>query len=145
MSVMQNWKKVRKAFMAPELLFGARMYGVGIDMWAVGCIICELLLKAPFLPGESDLDQLTRIFQTLGTPSEDTWPGVTKLQDFIQFKVLPGIPLNEIFTAAGDDLLLYTTTIILITGCYQTPGLYPVQKSVKETSFVLDIANFISS
>lgn len=50
------------------------MYGVGVDMWAVGCIICELLLKAPFLPGESDLDQLTRIFQTLGTPSEETWP-----------------------------------------------------------------------
>lgn len=61
-------------FRCPELLFGARMYSTGVDMWAVGCIIAELLLRVPFLPGESDLDQLTRIFHTLGTPNEQTWP-----------------------------------------------------------------------
>lgn len=32
-------------YRAPELLFGARMYGVGVDMWAVGCILAELLLR----------------------------------------------------------------------------------------------------
>jgi len=30
--------------------------------------------QVPFLPGESDLDQLSRIFQALGTPSEECWP-----------------------------------------------------------------------
>ena len=30
--------------------------------------------KVPFLPGSSDLDQLSKIFETLGTPSEDSWP-----------------------------------------------------------------------
>ncbi|KAG8273226.1 Cyclin-Dependent Kinase 7 [Homalodisca vitripennis] len=92
-------------YRSPELLFGARMYAVGVDMWAVGCILAELLLRLPFLPGESDLDQLTKIFQALGTPSEETWPGVTSLTDYIQFKAFPGTPLNHIFTAAGDDLL----------------------------------------
>lgn len=43
-------------------------------MWAIGCILAELLLRVPFLPGESDLDQLSRIFQVFGTPSEETWP-----------------------------------------------------------------------
>lgn len=43
-------------------------------MWAVGCILAELLLRVPFLPGESDLDQLSRIFQVFGTPTEETWP-----------------------------------------------------------------------
>ena len=33
-----------------------------------------LSLKVPFLPGCSDLDQLSKIFETLGTPSEDSWP-----------------------------------------------------------------------
>lgn len=33
----------------------------------------------PFLPGESDLDQLSRIFQVLGTPTEKDWP-VSRLQ-----------------------------------------------------------------
>ncbi len=32
-------------YRAPELLFGARNYGTGIDMWAVGCILAELLLR----------------------------------------------------------------------------------------------------
>lgn len=43
-------------------------------MWAIGCILAELLLRVPFLPGESDLDQLSRIFQVFGTPGEETWP-----------------------------------------------------------------------
>ena len=33
-----------------------------------------LSLKVPFLTGCSDLDQLSKIFETLGTPSEDSWP-----------------------------------------------------------------------
>lgn len=49
------------------------MYGPAIDIWAVGCILAELLLRVPFLPGESDLDQLDRIIQVLGAP-EKVWP-----------------------------------------------------------------------
>merc|ERR1711963_1144083 len=41
----------------------------------------------------------------LGTPTEETWPGLTSLPDYIQFKPNPGTPLGDIFTAAGDDLL----------------------------------------
>ncbi|XP_063221761.1 cyclin-dependent kinase 7 isoform X2 [Bacillus rossius redtenbacheri] len=96
---------VTRWYRSPELLFGARMYGTGVDMWAVGCILAELLLRVPFLPGDSDLDQLTHIFQALGTPTEGSWPGVTGLPDFIQFKMFPGTPLRHIFTAASDDLL----------------------------------------
>nr|XP_026652299.1 cyclin-dependent kinase 7 isoform X2 [Zonotrichia albicollis] len=96
---------VTRWYRAPELLFGARMYGVGVDMWAVGCILAELLLRVPFLPGDSDLDQLTRIFETLGTPTEEQWPGMTSLPDYVTFKPFPGMPLQHIFSAAGDDLL----------------------------------------
>ncbi|XP_067084317.1 cyclin-dependent kinase 7 isoform X2 [Osmerus mordax] len=84
---------VTRWYRSPELLFGARMYGVGVDMWAVGCILAELLLRLPFLAGDSDLDQLTKIFEALGTPTEDSWP------------LFPGTPLEHIFSAAGDDLL----------------------------------------
>ncbi|BET02461.1 unnamed protein product [Nesidiocoris tenuis] len=105
---------VTRWYRSPELLFGARMYSNGVDMWAVGCIIAELLLRVPFLPGESDLDQLTRIFHTLGTPTEQTWPGMTTMQDFIQFKNFPGTPLKHIFTAAGDDLLNVLSSLLTI-------------------------------
>ncbi|EEB16003.1 mitogen-activated protein kinase ERK-A, putative [Pediculus humanus corporis] len=96
---------VTRWYRSPELLFGARIYGVGVDMWAVGCILAELLLRVPFLQGESDLDQLTKIFQVLGTPTEETWPGMKGLPDFIQFKPSVGTSLRDIFTAATNDLL----------------------------------------
>lgn len=59
----------------------------------------------PFLPGDTDLDQLSRIFQTLGTPTEKDWPGIQDLPDFVSFNKFPAIPLHDIFSAAGDDLL----------------------------------------
>uniref|UniRef100_A0A8C6PKK2 Cyclin-dependent kinase 7 n=1 Tax=Nothobranchius furzeri TaxID=105023 RepID=A0A8C6PKK2_NOTFU len=96
---------VTRWYRSPELLFGAKMYGVGVDMWAVGCILAELLLRIPFLAGDSDLDQLTKIFEALGTPTEETWPGMTSLPDYVSFKIFPGTPLEHIFSAAGDDLL----------------------------------------
>ncbi|VVC33117.1 Hypothetical protein CINCED_3A004015 [Cinara cedri] len=102
---LHTHRVVTRFYRAPELLFGARAYGPAIDIWAVGCIIAELLLRVPFLPGESDLDQLTKIFTTLGSPNEETWPGVTKLSDYVVFKKFPAIPLREIFTAAPNELL----------------------------------------
>jgi len=92
-------------YRCPELLFGATNYGTGIDTWAVGCILAELLLRAPFLPAESDLGQLSKIFETLGTPTVDDWPGMKELNDFVEFKKFPRIPFQEIFSAAGDDLI----------------------------------------
>ena len=59
----------------------------------------------PFLPGESDLNQLQRIFETLGTPTEEDWPGLTSLPDYVAFKPCPGIPLSDIFIAADDHTI----------------------------------------
>ena len=36
-------------YRAPELLFGSKHYGSAVDVWAVGCIFAELLLRKPFL------------------------------------------------------------------------------------------------
>ncbi|XP_065595900.1 cyclin-dependent kinase 7 isoform X3 [Cyrtonyx montezumae] len=108
---------VTRWYRSPELLFGARMYGVGVDMWAVGCILAELLLRVPFLPGDSDLDQLTRIFETLGTPTEEQWPGMANLPDYITFKPFPGTPLQHIFSAAGDDLLSLLQGLFAFNPC----------------------------
>jgi cyclin-dependent kinase 7 len=72
---------VTRWYRSPELLFGARGYGTGVDIWAVGCILGELFLRKPVFPGESDIDQLVKIFNVLGTPKEETWP-----VSFLKFK-----------------------------------------------------------
>jgi cyclin-dependent kinase 7 len=61
-------------YRAPELLFGARDYSTAVDMWAVGCIFAELMLRVPYMAGDNDLEQLQIIFRALGTPSEKEWP-----------------------------------------------------------------------
>lgn len=110
---------VTRWYRCPELLFGARQYGTGVDIWAVGCILAELLLRLPFLPGESDLDQLTKIFQALGTPTDENWPNVKILPDYMQFKVFQGTPLRHIFTAASDDLLQLLEKLLALYPLYR--------------------------
>lgn len=61
-------------YRSPELLYGAREYGFGVDLWAAGCIIAELINLSPLFPGQNDIDQLSCVLNTLGTPDENEWP-----------------------------------------------------------------------
>lgn len=61
----------------PELLFGSRYYSSAVDIWSVGTILAELMLRIPYLPGETDMDQLKTIFRALGTPTEEDWPVIS--------------------------------------------------------------------
>ena len=72
-------------YRAPELLLGARKYSTPIDMWSLGCIMAEFLAKEPLFPGKSPIDEIDKIFKTLGTPNEKIWP------DFVK---LPGVRCN---------------------------------------------------
>ncbi|XP_068219789.1 cyclin-dependent kinase-like 3 isoform X2 [Palaemon carinicauda] len=53
-------------YRAPELLVGDTRYGREVDVWACGCLLSEMLTGEPLFPGESDIDQLFHIIQTLG-------------------------------------------------------------------------------
>ena len=66
----------------PEILLGSQTYAPPVDVWAIGTIFVEMVTKRPLFPGDSEIDQLFKIFRQLGTPSEDTWPGCTQLQDW---------------------------------------------------------------
>ncbi|KAF8907028.1 kinase-like domain-containing protein [Gymnopilus junonius] len=70
-------------YRAPEVLLGSRHYSTAIDMWSVGCIFAEMAMSgAPLFPGDSEIDQIFKIFRILGTPNEDVWPGVSGLPDY---------------------------------------------------------------
>jgi cyclin-dependent kinase 7 len=97
---------VTRWYRAPELLYGSKMYGTGIDMWALGCILAELFKREPLFPGDSDLDTLDKIVTLLGSPTEKNWRGVTELPDFVEFnEVSAGQPFSEKFSALGQDAL----------------------------------------
>uniref|UniRef100_UPI00358ECB08 cyclin-dependent kinase 1-like n=1 Tax=Myxine glutinosa TaxID=7769 RepID=UPI00358ECB08 len=69
-------------YRAPEVLLGAARYSTPIDVWSIGTIFAEIAQRRPLFHGDSEIDQLFRIFQILGTPTSAVWPGVEALPDF---------------------------------------------------------------
>ncbi|XP_018320756.1 cyclin-dependent kinase 1 [Agrilus planipennis] len=69
-------------YRAPEVLLGSQRYSCPIDIWSLGCIFAEMATKRPLFQGDSEIDQLFRIFRVLKTPTEKLWPGVSQLPDY---------------------------------------------------------------
>ncbi|XP_014117822.1 PREDICTED: cyclin-dependent kinase 2, partial [Pseudopodoces humilis] len=76
------WQVVTLWYRAPEILLGCKYYSTAVDIWSLGCIFAEMLTRRALFPGDSEIDQLFRIFRTLGTPDEAAWPGVSALPDY---------------------------------------------------------------
>ncbi|XP_052605508.1 cyclin-dependent kinase 15 isoform X2 [Peromyscus californicus insignis] len=67
----------------PDALLGATEYSSELDIWGAGCIFIEMFQGQPLFPGVSNiLEQLEKIWEVLGVPTEDTWPGVSKLPNY---------------------------------------------------------------
>lgn len=67
-------------YRAPEILLGEKKYDESVDIWAIGCIFAEIIKRKPLFRGDSQIDQLFKIFKCFGTPNEKTWPGYTNFQ-----------------------------------------------------------------
>ncbi|KFY40083.1 hypothetical protein V494_03664 [Pseudogymnoascus sp. VKM F-4513 (FW-928)] len=100
-------------YRAPELLLGADKYGTDVDMWSVGCIFGELLTREPLLQGKNEVDELSRIFELCGIPTEELWPGFRRLPNARSLR-LPKNPATHgsvirskfpFLTTAGSSLL----------------------------------------
>mmetsp|Transcript_9359 Transcript_9359/g.39737 ORF Transcript_9359/g.39737 Transcript_9359/m.39737 type:complete len:323 (-) Transcript_9359:219-1187(-) len=90
-------------YRAPEVLLGGSHYSTPVDMWSVGTIFAELARKQPLFPGDSELQQLLHIFKLLGTPSEDVWPGVTRLRDWHEFPQWKQQDLHKVIPQLDKD------------------------------------------
>lgn len=76
-------------YRAPELLLGAARYGPAVDAWSVGCVFGELLTREPLLQGRNEVDQLARVFELCGVPTDETWPAFRRLPNARALR-LPG-------------------------------------------------------
>ncbi|KAK4446899.1 serine/threonine-protein kinase [Podospora aff. communis PSN243] len=98
-------------YRAPDVLLGSRTYSTSIDIWSIGCIIAEMFSGRPLFPGTTNEDQLQRIFRLLGTPSERTWPGISRLPEWKPQHHLHPWPTRDLaqvvpqLDALGVDLL----------------------------------------
>lgn len=73
-------------YRAPDVLLGSRKYSTPVDIWSIGCIFAEMCNGRPLFPGNSDTNQLERIFLKLGVPDEEHYPGIVELPDWAKVK-----------------------------------------------------------
>ncbi|XP_021923664.1 cyclin-dependent kinase 2-like isoform X2 [Zootermopsis nevadensis] len=101
-------------YRAPEILLGSKFYSTSVDVWSLGCVFAEMLTRRALFPGDSEIDQLFRIFRTLGTPDESVWPGVSNLRDYK--KIFPHWETQDVsevvpmLDVPGKDLFLKLLT-----------------------------------
>jgi cell division cycle 2-like protein len=100
-------------YRAPELLLSSATYGTAIDLWSVGCIFGELVRKEPILQGKNEAGQLIKIFELVGVPTEESWPGYRRLPNAKGLRFPPSAfgsagslrAKFPLLTTAGTELL----------------------------------------
>ncbi|CAM1305664.1 CDK14 (predicted) [Pycnogonum litorale] len=89
----------------PDVLLGSTDYSMSLDMWGVGCIFVEMITGVATFPGVKDTsDQLDKIWRILGTPTEETWEGVSRLPHYKldKFRFYKSQRLGSVFQKLGN-------------------------------------------
>ena len=101
----------------PELLFASRNYSFSADVWSAGTVIGELITLMPLFPGNNDIDQMFRVFQIMGSPSPESWPGLEALPDYakVSFPNLVPLDLHSLVMphAHADDVAFLRSLLVL--------------------------------
>eukprot|EP00744_Colponema_vietnamica_P008474 GILI01012084.1.p1 GENE.GILI01012084.1~~GILI01012084.1.p1 ORF type:complete len:386 (+),score=57.97 GILI01012084.1:75-1232(+) len=84
-------------YRAPELLFGCKQYTTAVDLWAIGCVVAEMLLGQPLFPGETTVDQMVEIIKVMGTPTVADIENMNKDYTEFKFPQIQALPWNRVF------------------------------------------------
>lgn len=88
-------------YRAPEILLKMPSYTTAVDMWSVGVIFGEMIIKRQIFCGSTEEEQLIKIFELLGIPDDQSWPGISKYPH--PEVVEPSeTTVNEMFHRVGD-------------------------------------------
>eukprot|EP00929_Paragymnodinium_shiwhaense_P114599 TRINITY_DN8303_c0_g1_i1.p1 TRINITY_DN8303_c0_g1~~TRINITY_DN8303_c0_g1_i1.p1 ORF type:complete len:730 (+),score=135.49 TRINITY_DN8303_c0_g1_i1:59-2248(+) len=82
---------VTRWYRAPEVMLLPKQYTSSVDLWSVGCIVCEILGRGAIFPGKNHIDMISRVAEVLGTPSEEQISWLPRDSDAYRFirKVCP--------------------------------------------------------
>jgi mitogen-activated protein kinase 15 len=93
-------------YRAPEILLGSTKYTRGVDMWAVGAILGEMLNGKPIFPGTSTMNQIERIVELTDKPSAEDLEAIQSPYASTMLDSLPPLKikaLNEVFPLASAE------------------------------------------
>ena len=108
-------------YRAPEVLLGIKKYTAAIDVWSVGTVMAEMLMNGPMWPADSEIEQLLKIFKTMGTPTEAHWPGVESLPDWV--RGFPSWPVASNGAVLRQRLMWDAKIYMSVEGYYALYGM----------------------
>lgn len=97
-------------YRSPEVLLGVQ-YDMAIDMWSLGCILVEMHTGEPLFSGQNEVDQLYKIVEVLGLPTQGLLDRGTKTAKFFEkrpngmYEVKSSKELKKDYKAAGSRRL----------------------------------------
>lgn len=122
-------------YRAPELLYASTNYDFGVDVWAAGAVLAELMLLAPLFPGKNDIDQMFKVFQIMGSPNTETWPGVRSLPDYgkVNFPDMAPVDLQLVIPHAHKDDVRFLKLLLQLN-----PSNRPTAAEIKSDSYFFE-------
>lgn len=81
-------------YRSPEVILGSE-YGLGIDMWSLGCILAELYSGYPIFPGENEQEQLACIMEIFGPPNRDIIEKCSRRKLFFDSSLKPRVTVSS--------------------------------------------------
>eukprot|EP00450_Noctiluca_scintillans_P010824 CAMPEP_0194490298 /NCGR_PEP_ID=MMETSP0253-20130528/9561_1 /TAXON_ID=2966 /ORGANISM="Noctiluca scintillans" /LENGTH=498 /DNA_ID=CAMNT_0039330909 /DNA_START=30 /DNA_END=1527 /DNA_ORIENTATION=- len=97
---------VTRWYRAPEVMLLPKQYTSAVDLWSVGCILCEILGRRALFPGKNHVDMVCRVARVLGSPPDEELNWLPKDSDAYRFlrNVCPPsspVPLSSLYPHAG--------------------------------------------
>ena len=111
-----SFQVATRIYRAPELLFATHRYDFGVDIWSAGAVIAELFTLHPLFNGVSDIDQILRVFQVMGTPDLTDWPEAADLPDYskVSFSQMSPLDLRLLITTASENDIAFLQTMLVL-------------------------------
>ncbi len=137
-------------YSAPEILLGSKSYGKPADMWAVGCLLGEMLIGKPIFRGSSTIDQVVKIIAITGMPTEDDIKAMKCPVSLQALELLPhASPMNlrtlcptkieEAFDLLKEMLILNPEKRLAVDGALNHPFVSHFHAIIKEEMLHLDV------
>ncbi|NXH93876.1 CKD18 kinase, partial [Pachycephala philippinensis] len=115
----------------PDVLLGSTEYSTPIDMWGVGCIHYEMVTGRPMFPGSTVKEELHLIFRLLGTPTEDSWPGITSNEEFRAYNFTHSGFISPLFPRLDSEGIDLLTNLLL----YRAKGRISAEAALQHPYF----------
>ncbi|KAK7409578.1 serine/threonine protein kinase, CMGC, CDC2/CDK subfamily [Neonectria punicea] len=107
-------------YRSPELLLGETKYTAAVDVWSAACVMVEIFTRTAIFTGDgTELGQLEKIYNILGTPNTHEWPG---LVDMAWFELLrPTAKRRNVFAAKYKERVTPAAFELLVAMFHYDP------------------------